>query len=420
MAKGVKISLISLLSIIVTGCLGIIVWYLSIYFFGNEKVVSKTFYVGELILADGTSENIIEVEYFSNKDGSGYEAFEIKYTYFMDENKINSYSQGYQYIANPGTNIDFGYEHNDLSEEIYSNSNGSLGWKEKYYTCQNSNAPTSNVSVYNYMFDGNKYILSTNPISLNSYFKIQIGEDLYLMQFRGTDTPRDDSTFIGTKRVYHNIWSADKYHNMYFVYDAHYLSRLLYESLKTVNLGANQNIVFEFGNLFNYYKYNAETGQYDNSKTNYDETVKLNVDIKSYYSIRVNVHENGLTNSNDSMFGSILGNQNFNLNGDYSSGDYFVGSTIVNVGINDFYLVPITESHVALKLNDDFVDYYSKYKNSIKLSIVIDIDILSSVGYEFKGFTVDSNLDKFKIYECYTSSGGIKVEDINIQEVIYE
>lgn len=419
MPKALKVTLITLLSAILAGCATIIVWYVSVCLLGKEKVLSKTFYVGGLTLADGTTENIVEVEYFANKDNSGYEAFEIKYTYFMDETKENSYSQGFQYIADAGTSINFGYAHDNIFK-TFSSSTGALGWKKKYYNCQNSNVPTSNVSTYNYMSNGDEYILSTNPIDEDSYFKIQIGEELYLMQFKHKDTPMSNNTYIGQKNVYHNVFTSDEFHNMYFVYDAHYFSRLLYESVKSANLGTNQEIVFEFGNLFNYYEYLEEDGQYSEEKTNYDKTVKLEADIKSYFSIRVKTHENGLTCSDESMFGSVLGNQNFSLNGDYSSGDYFIGKTIIDCDISAFDFVTVEDNNVALKLSDRFIDYYDKYKSTIALSIVIDLDLMESLGYNFVGFTSDNNLDKFSIYECYSISAGEKVQDyIDSLEVVY-
>ena len=431
MPKGLKITLISILSIVCTVCASIIIWYLSVCLWGNEKKVSKTFYVGELQLADGTTKDIIEIEYFANKDGSGYEAFEIKYTYFMDENRIDSYSQGFQYIANEGYPIEFGVTSEMLFiEKKPFRTEGAWFWEEKYYNCQVPTVPSDLISCYNYMYNGNEYVKSTNPINKDSNFKINIGEDIYLMEFKGANeydtfgnlienTPINNDTYCG-RSVKVGDFSDDIIYFWHYVYDPHYFSRILYETVKSSSAGSSGNFVFEFGNLFNYYKYNAETGKYDTNRTNYDDTLKLEEDIKSYYSIKITVHENGLTSSKESMFGSVLGNQNFSLTGHYSNGDYFVGSSIIEVGLNSFTLVPIEDNNVALKLNEQFIDYYSKYKNSIKLSIVIDLDLLSNLGYNFVGFTADSNLDKFSIYECYTSSGGIKVEDINILEVTYE
>ncbi len=419
MPRGLKVGFIIGASIIGLICASIIIWFLSVCVWGEKKEVSKTFYVGDLTLADGTTQNIIEVEYFSNRDNKGFEAFEIKYTYFMDENKTNTYSQGFQYIAQFETNIEFGILHDDLSVK----KTGSGGWlfnPEKYYDCQNSVLPMSNVLTYNYMETNSGYIRSTNPINSKSSFKIEIGEDIYLMKFKNLDTPKDKTTYIGSCWDELHPVSADKYHDLYYVYNEHNFSRLLYQAIKTSALGVNYDIVFEFGNMFNYYKFNKETGKFDTNKTNYDDTLNIEADIKSYYSIKVTTHEEGFTSSSQSMFGSFLGNDNFNLYGDYSNGDYFVGYSIVDVGLGSFSLVTIEDNNVALKLSDEFITYYNKYKDTIKLSIVIDLDLLESLGYTFIGFTADSGLDKFNIYECYTISGGEKVEDFtNSLEVVY-
>jgi hypothetical protein len=120
------------------------------------------------------------------------------------------------------------------------------------------------------------------------------------------------------------------------------------------------------------------------------------------------------------MFGSFLGNQNFSLNGDYSSGDYFVGRTIVNCDVSNFDFVIVEDNNIALKLSGAFIDYYSKYKSTTALSIVIDLDFISNLGYNFVGFTADNGLDTFNIYECFSQSNGEKVTDYTSSlEVVY-
>lgn len=431
MSKGQKIA-ISLGAILFVICLVIDIWYGYILLFGKEKVVSKTFNVSTLTLADGTTQNIIEVEYFSNKNNSGYEAFEIKYTYFMDETKENSYSQGFQYIADKSHPIDFGAVAGDVlfKEKKPFRTEGALFWKDKYYNCQVPSAPSDLISCYNYMYNGVEYVKSTNPIDEDSYFKIQIGEDLYLMQFKGANkydkqgklienTPINSDNFCGSS-IKLGDFGADAIYRYHYVYDAHYFSRLLYESVKTFTLGTNDDVVFEWGNLFNYYKFDKESGKYSENRTNYDESIKIQADIKSYYSIRVKTHEYGLSNAKDSLFGSVLGNRNFSLNGDYSSGDYFIGRTIVDCDISSFNFVTVDENNVALKLNNAFTNYYIPYKDSIVLSVVIDLDLLESLGYTFVGFTADNGLDKFNIYKCYSTSQGEVVEDYTSELKVVE
>lgn len=433
--KKLKIILISILSLVIITGVAIICWYLSINWGAEDKKVSKTFYVGELVLADGTQQDIIEIEYFANTDNSGYEAFEIKYNYFMDETRTKTYSQGFQYIADKGYPIEFGAGGETLFiEKKPFRTEGAWFWAEKHYNTQIPSSYSNLISCYNYMYNGFEYVKSTNPINKDSCFKINLNQDVtnvYLMEFKGANeydalgnlienTPMNSDTACGSS-IKFGDFDADIVYHSHYVYDAQYFSRILYEAVKSSSLGASGKFVFEFGNLFNYYKYNAETGQYDENRTNYDDALKIEDDIKSYYSIKVTTHENGLSCAEESMFGSILGNQNFNLNGDYSSGDYFIGKTIVDCDISAFDFVIVEDNNIAFKLSEAFINYYNQYKSSIALSIVIDLDLINELGYNFVGFTTDNGLDIFNILECYTTSNGEIVQDYtNALGVLYE
>ncbi len=157
--------------------------------------------------------------------------------------------------------------------------------------------------------------------------------------------------------------------------------------------------VFEFGDLFDYYLYDAETGQYSN--TRYENCDSVIQDMKSYYSIKINVSENGAQKASDSIFHALHGSTTYNLLGDYSSDDYFVGRTVITTKLNDFDFVNIVDKRYAIKLRDEFVNYYSKYPK-IYLEVEIDLDKLQELDIEFVGFTEDSNLDKFNVLKAYT------------------
>ena len=432
--NGWKKAGIAIGSILLVLCLSIDVWYGYILLFGKEKIVSKTFKVSTLTLADGSQEYMLEVEYFANKDGSGYEALEIKYSYFLDESRDDTYSQGYQYVADKGYPIEF----NGLAGEVLFKekepfrTEGSLWWKDKFYNCQVPTVPTDNITTYPYMSSADGFVKSTNPIDSDSYLKIQIGDDLYAMQFKGANkydevgnlienTPMSSDLRCGSSISFGEL-GADTTYYYHTVYDVHHFSRLLYEAVKSEKLGQDSEVVFEFGNLFNYYKFNQETGTYDENRTNYDDTIKIQTDIKSYYSIRVRTHEYGLSKASDSLFGSVLGNQSYNATDNYANDSYFIGRTAVDCGINSFDFVTIEDNNVALKLSQSFIDYYSIYKSQIVLSVNIDLDLLENLGYNFVGFTSDNGLNNFDIYQCYTSSGGELVEDLKstLTEVKYD
>ena len=84
--------LIFVISLLLSVCVGINVWYLYIYLYGMDKVVSSTFEVGLQTLADDSETRyFIEVNYLSNEDGNGVELFEIKFNYMFDEDQ-NAFS----------------------------------------------------------------------------------------------------------------------------------------------------------------------------------------------------------------------------------------------------------------------------------------------------------------------------------------
>ena len=409
MRKGLKISLIFVISLIFTALLVVDVRYMHILLNGKEKVVSKTFHINSLTLSDGTQQDIVEVRYFANKDNSGRETFEIKFNYFVDENKTDVYSQGLQFVAEENGTINIEFSLNCLTK-TYSHSTGWWLTKTNYYNYQSQYLPSETTETYNYAGMDGEYLQSTNPLNLKSFFKINIGEQLYLMQFKGTSTPQDLTTYLGSDMVF-NDFDTDVCRQHYFVYDVFYFSKLLYESVKSADLGTDASIVFEYGNLFNYYAYNSDEEVYEEEATEYDHIVKMSGDIKSYYYIKVNTYEYGLNNSQDSLFGSFLGNQNYNASGNYSSGDYFIGRDVINLGYTAFDFVTVSDNNVALKLSDKSIANYLPYKDKIMLSVVIDTDAISALGYNFVGFVEDNGLQQFNLYECYSISGNEKLND---------
>lgn len=414
--KCLKITGIITLALLLIVCTVINIWYLFIFFNGKNKVVSKTFNVGTFQLADGSTKHFVELEYWANSDNKGKECLEVKFNYLMDETKENCYSQGLQYVRNNDVfDMTFSYNNWDLDTDIISESStGWWLWKEYTYKIQRPYVFIGGKS-FNYMSVGNQYLRSTNPINADSSFKIEIGDQLYLVKFKGKykksigslqnhGTPLNDSTFDNSLNRYGNTYM------FYREYDVNYFVKSLLETVKTSKLGSKSECVFEFGNLFDYYAYNTKTKTYDEECSSYDKVVKLSEDIKSYYSILVTTHEEGLTRSSNSMFKSILGNQSLNLTDDYASEDYFIGRTIINVDLTSFDMVCIDDKNVALKLNKEFLSYYAQYSKSIELDITVNIDTISNLGYIFAGFSADSGLNGYSIRSVSLLSNGNKTD----------
>lgn len=392
---------VTLLLLVMVGING---WWFYIKLYGPDKVISITHEIGlqSITNKDGEEEYkyFIELNYFSNKNGDGVELFEIKYNYILDQNKTAFYSQGFQYVVNSGNNIDFVYKEDLLCATQSISELETAGWffGEGHKAHFGSFIPTESTSVYNYA-SGDDYettTLSTNPINLDTTFKIELGEDLFEMKFKNRNTQLDNGNLVYKGNRYYNYrfaygWYETPYYYTY--YDHNYFSKLLYENVvKALPAGLNHAVVFEFGDLFDYYK--LENGQYVNTST--VETEKIKNDMKSYYAIKVFVFDGGAKSASDSIFNMLNGSPYYNSSSTIIE-DYVLGRTYKRITEKDFDIVVIEQGYCLLKLKEDFVKFYSKF-DTIVYNVIIDLDTFQEI--EIFGFTKDNGLSRFNINKC--------------------
>lgn len=451
LSKGKKI-IIAILAVLMLVCVIIDVWYLVIYYTGDDRVVSNTYEVGLQETVDGDTKYFIEINYMSNKNNNGLEMFEIKFNYLLDEQQESFYSQGLQYVANnENENIEFLDIENlaknlddlpDIQSQLDTLKNMGAtdeqialavasglsdkqqvfskgGWynAEYYYALYYDFAVNTNSSSrFNYM-SANDYetpLISTNPIDMNSIFRIQLDDELYQMQFKGRRYQTFNETeFEENVNKYNTLSSMASWNNYYFnlvyaytdyfkmfpTYDADYFAYLLYNAVQSLPAGTNKAMIFEFGDMFNYYEHLSD-GQYQD--TAIKDTSLLIEKIKSYYSIKVNISADGARKVSDSIFNCVKGSTEFSI-GEIENEEYFTGKQVVNLDIYDFELVNVRDNYYALKLKDEFNAEYLSKASKIYLSISIDLDVLNKYNYEFAGFTKDSGLEKYSVHDCYTT-----------------
>lgn len=443
MNKGLKITLVVLLAILFTACIGVDCWYLYLRLHNPDTIASKTFEVGLQTLNDeeNTTKHFMEVLIHKNEDNSGLASFELKFNYMLDEDQTNFYSQGLQFVADSFDEITWQY-HSDkemfkyLEEpDIFSN------YYHHYYSGYIK--PSSNVTYYNYQsFDD--YVtttLSTNSINNNSMFKIQLGDNgLYGMKFRSSTQASRISqgfvdktafnTFLNESEIHHfttqkgdyeykGFYTNFHWNYYYMLTDVHYFSNVLFESIKSsLKLGTNQSIVFEFGDLFEFYKYDEDSKTYSSERI--EDSSLIKTEMKTYYSIGVEIKADGLKSAEDSLFNAVDGKMNYNSSDSNISTDYFTGRKVQNVYLDDFVFVE-TEvgNEYKLKLNSLFLNTYTQYADDIVLNIEINLDEFNDLNIKFVGFEEDC-FNGFKIRSCNTietsSSGEIIKVGVEIND----
>lgn len=390
------------------------VWWGAVRISAPDKIVSQTYKIGMQETADGNSKEFIEINYYSNKNNNGLEMLDVKFNYLLDETKTSLYSQGFQILPSEGSaTIDLTASYSDpgKSEEIGETFNWPV--RTVYRNLIYNKMHFENATVINYMSydDYETPLLSTNPINIDTMFKIEIGDDIYGIKFRGDQVLGDDLYYLvgadtkeDAKDTFNLFTRTRLYTRHYRACNVELLISLLYDAVTALDHAENQSTVVEFGDMFDYYKYDSNDKTY--SDTREIETSKIINDVKSYYSVRINTYADGVQKASDSLFNCVDGNANYNTTGNYSSSEYFIGRTVKTVTLNDFELIEDAElGHYYLALSDEFKQAYSKYVDRLVLDIQIDTDYLTEIGVTLNGYTADA----FGDFEVWRSNIELEV-----------
>ena len=385
MSLGKKLG-ISIFILFCIFCLGINGWWLYVSQFANDKVTSETFEVGLQTTTDGTTKYFMEVNSYDN-------CFELKFNYMLDEKQEAFFSQGLQYFNEDGL-ISF---RNYKSKGLRKEEKNFWGWTSAYYDYKSFySAEIGDIERINYM-SGNDYKytqISTNPISKDTFFKIQFEDELYLMSFKG-----DIQTSETDVHEEQSLWYSG-YVTRYDVYDVDRLAAYLFSGISSMPYGSDCSILLEFGDMFNYYEPSEET-EFGYKLVDKNKSSAVIEDIKSYYSIKITKHEGNIQKSSQSLFNCVNGNSNYNIT-NVESSDYFYGRTALSVDNSMFNFVRVIDNKIAFKLKEEFINVYKDYADKIYLDVLIDLDSLTSEGYEFVGFTADNGLVDFTVKTCQT------------------
>lgn len=403
--------LIAIFTIIVFICVSIIGWFLYIKFYAPTKLIQNTYEIGLQETELGDKKYFAEIKLHKNEKQNGLECFEMKINNLLDESKQSFYSQGLQYVANSKENeIDWGY-YFDEDEKYISDNNGETFTNKitnyRYFGSWNVN---ENISVVNYS-SSNDYetsIESTKPIDDDTSFTIDLNGEIYKMKFHIKDKDNNEKVnYFAEQNLYSteymgSNWLGHRAYNYYYFYqNINAFAKKLYESIQILPVGTRQAIIFPFGDMFEYYKYDQSSQSYSNTRI--ENSTKVIADMQSYYVLYVEVVEDGIQKSSQSLFNCVNRDANFNIsNGSYND-DYFSGVTVLNCYTQNLDFIKIDSKHCYPVLKDSFIQENLKHKNNVMLSIYIDLDYLKQQNMKFYGIVNNPTFDTFKIFKIYTT-----------------
>ena len=363
-------------------CLFLLCWLMYYYLFLNNKITISTAYLDKASYTEDQT-FFIDINYYSNRTGNGEEVFELKFNYYTDTripDKQEDGSYGTKYMYSTGIQFVGGLQ---CDYRDYTNF-GSVftGRDDHYYEIKNG-------YCYDTEMGGTSYSsLDRQTLLDQDKWIFDMEGELCLIKNKGLEYYKN------------TLWVAH-----YVSIDTAYFIKSLYETVKSLDAGEN---IFEL-NLSEYFVWRLQDADGGFTKQPISETELL------YTNIHVDVSEQGMIKSNQSMFGIVEDDADWSLYGT-SADSYWQVKTEYDLSFNDFTVV-YEEGCYYLKIKNVCLEYLKPF-NYINVVINLDLDkiYISGVKIEVAGFdkTTYENLDIYKLKLKSEVQQDFTVEDKSI------
>ena len=317
-----------------------IVW-LGLWAYEQRTINISTMEVGQLHSSSITDEDraVLNINYYANKDNTGYEVFEIKFNSYTGVDKTKVFGYGVQYV-NPVFSYGMLESKSDWNNYFYYGSSD-----YSYFT-----------NFYDYS-NGINYKATANKIDDKSMILFDDNNNnTYALKFSG-DIEDKKSNFL---------W----WHNTSYIrYDFNYFSHFLYEAVKHTSLKSgfyDFKVLFDVTNMFKFY-YKDNFGNF-NSLTD-DSFIDT---LKTYMTCKLNIENTGMTIASQSMFGLVNGENDFDITEVILTQDYFSQSQYYELTDNDFnYILKEDKTSHKAVIKDSVLNNLRKL-NIINVTITLN------------------------------------------------
>ena len=374
---------------------GVCIYYKTI---GKDKIpsaITSTYATTVIDPQSGEELPTIEANYYSNKNGKGYEVVELLFNCYSGIAKQAIYSRGFQLVtANNETKL---YQYNR-----YSGTSFETGHEYKW---------------------GDKMIIDidgeTYAVALDGTYDITTKRFSFLKAV--------GHTFAGLFTGYNYKEKAYTVETTTYKYTFEDLLTKVGQILKSCSNGTGDSVIslIDLGDFLHIYGVD-ENGRIDG------EPLGVNTLKNSYFTMETHFDNRGMVWAKQSMFKSVAGDSNFNISGISDNVDYWRVKTEYNLTENDFvgrYLV--SDSGFYYSLATEKINEIKNFENievniTFNVSNIKDINVLGFDYYALYGIKVNSLTIKcnsqrdFKLLVGSLKDTGItaiNTENINIINV---
>ncbi len=351
--------------------------------FGEDKVptaVTSTYVTYVTNPQTGEELPFMEAQYFSGESGSGKEMIEVRFNVYSGINMTAIYSRGFQMI------------------------NGSVYYYDTY----------DSVSFET----GNEYQWGEQLLT-------EINGELYGIALDGTYTAIDAGKVAGNILLGPVWWLFDGFYDIEseFNYTIKDFLNVMKNIIKSNSNGSGQSTL-PLVDLETYiHVYEAGT---DNKLSN-EQLGERGIQY-SYFTVDANFSKNGVLWADQSLFGSIAGDSNYNASEVEHDKDYWQAKSQLYLNLNDFNRRDSLTEGTYIYLTSDLINKLNQYKDiDIYIDIDIDISDTSVLGFDdfallglnnIKEIEITSSIQKeFILKTNCLNETNIDIEDIKINNI---
>lgn len=401
MKENIALRIANIALIVVTVFFSIMggVW---IYFhtLGKDKVPSAITSTYSTMVEDPLTGELlptIEANYYSNRNGTGYEVIELLFNCYSGIGKQAIYSRGFQLVYNENGEDPILYQYNR-----YDGANFETGHE---YTWGDKMIIDIEGETYAVALDGT-YNITTKRFS----FLKAVGH-----------------TFAGMFTGYNYGEKAYYYETTTYEYTFEDLLVKIGQILKSCSNGTGDSIIslVDLGDFLHIYEINDD-GQIAGAP------VGKNTLANSYFTMSTHYDNRGMVWAKQSMFKSVAGDSQFNISGISDDADYWKVTSEVTITEQDFvarYLTSDNGFYYGLPV--DKINELKSFEN-LEINVVFDISKFTNVnvlgfdyyalnGLKLNSLTIKSETEReFKLLVGSLKDTGltnITTENVNIIDI---
>lgn len=366
-----------IVTMIMTFASGVLIYYKTLGKNTLPTGVTSTYATTVMDPQSGEVKPVIEANYYANKNGTGYQVFELVFNCYSGIGKQAIYSRGFQLVYDKDLNIipyTYEVENTTIKSDIYQyNKYGNVAFETGH------DYKWGDPMIID--IDGKTYAVKLDGQYQVSRKRVDAAKIARTIGFMGLNLFFEGNEFEHTEIKTYNYTFKD-------------LLIKVGQIIKSCSNGTGDSVIplIDLGDFL--HVYNVD----DNGQIAGEPLGKYTLQ-NSYFTMATHYDNRGMVWSKQSLFESVAGNNQFNISGINEDVDYWQDKTQYTITEKDF---------TARYVNSENGFYYSlstekmnEIKNFDNTEVIIDFDVSKFSNVNVLGF------DYYALY-------GIKVKTLKI------